>query len=78
MKFVIDFLDVCLEKSSSLYSHNSAAREPLINQVLAVVKRPDWRRTVANRTELLMPLPLQAHLHAAIDGKAGVGPTVLQ
>ncbi len=45
-------------------------------RVVAVLKKPFWRNTVSNETEILLPLPLAAQILDAVDGKPG--PFVIQ
>ena len=77
IKFVSDFIDICLQSSPQFMNSNGGNKEVLSNKIVAVIKRPSWKESVCNKTEILMPLPLKSHLHAAVEGKA-VGPMVLQ
>ena len=74
-KFVIETVNRFLAPSRN-EPHLANKPGTLNRRVAAVLKKPFWRSSVANDTEVLLPLPLTAHLLDAVDGKAG--PHVLQ
>jgi hypothetical protein len=46
--------------------------EPLVNQVVAIKKKPLWKSRIQNQHQILTPYPLQAAMQSALEGGSDV------
>ena len=66
-----EFLSICVKKSAKVIGRPLTMMEkkldPLLNRVVAVKKTANWKSSVTNRVEVLLPYPAQAATQQIMD-----------
>ena len=66
-----EFLSICVKKSAKVIGRPLTMVEkkldPLLNRVVAVKKAANWKSSVTNRVEVLLPYPAQAAIQTLME-----------